>query len=415
MTMLLLILKEHIIFSRQDGHGGTITYHYYDSVTWVVAAVAVLWIAWLLIRRYRRLRALQRRPRGVNYRQLKRIVKIKDELSSQYLRAGLSNNIHAVGIGRLAPAGDYCIQVFVVDATQELWPGAGPATTLAGSFFRGIPLLLIQMARMGFLIDTAVDFAAGQYANGIRDQQAVIVGGISGANVNLTGQSGTIGYFCTRKSKLWRRKEVYLLSNSHVFVDLQNPKADDTELIVQPSPGERASNRPIGTLTNFSRLTFDGDTNEPNIIDAAICKLWDSQSHQPLIPLIGTVNGYVPQRDVEIGEAVRKCGRTTGYTEGRIFSIDLDIWIGYDRTRQSAFFKNQFLIEPASPAYSSFVDKGDSGSIVIDAGQRAIGLVFAGTSADQQTTGAQAQLVQGCGVVNPISEVLDRLKIELLI
>jgi hypothetical protein len=218
---------------------------------------------------------------------LKRIVKIKDELSSQYLRAGLSNNIHAVGIGRLAPAGDYCIQVFVVDATQELWPGAGPATTLAGSFFRGIPLLLIQMARMGFLIDTAVDFAAGQYVNGIRDQQAVIVGGISGANVNLTGQSGTIGYFCTRKSKLWRRKEVYLLSNSHVFVDLQNPKADDTELIVQPSPGERASNRPIGTLTNFSRLTFDGDTNEPNIIDAAICKLWDSQPHQPLIPLIG--------------------------------------------------------------------------------------------------------------------------------
>jgi hypothetical protein len=38
MTMLLLILKEHIIFSRSDGHGGTITYHYYDSVTWVVAA-----------------------------------------------------------------------------------------------------------------------------------------------------------------------------------------------------------------------------------------------------------------------------------------------------------------------------------------------------------------------------------------
>jgi hypothetical protein len=408
--MLLLILKEHIIFTRSDSRGGTIIYHYYDQVTWIVAAVAVVWIAWLLIRRYRRLRALRRRSRGVDYRRLKRIVKIKNELSSNYLRAGLSNNIHAVGIGRLAPGGDYCIQVFVVDATQELWPGAGPATTLQGSFFRGVPLLLFQMPLMGFLIDTAVE----PYANGIRDQQEVIIGGISGANVNLSGQSGTIGYFCTRKSKLRRRKEVCLLSNSHVFVDLQNPKADDTELIVQPSPGERGSNRPIGTLTNFSPLTFNGDTSEPNVIDAAICKLWESQPHQPLIPLIGKVNGYVPQRDVEVGEPARKCGRSTGYTEGCIFSIYLDIWISYDRTRQSAFFKDQFLIEP-SPAYPNFVSKGDSGSLVLDAGQQAIGLVFAGTSAGQPSTAAQVQVVEGCGVANPISEVLERLKIELLV
>src|SRR5215217_3589151 len=115
--MLLLILKEHIILARSDGRGGTIYYHYYDQVTWVVTALAVLWIVWLLIRRYRRLRALRRPPRGVDYKLLKRVVKIKDELSSNYLRAGLSNNIHAVGIGRLAPGGDYCIQVFVVDAT----------------------------------------------------------------------------------------------------------------------------------------------------------------------------------------------------------------------------------------------------------------------------------------------------------
>ena len=419
--MLLLILKAHIIYSHSDGRGGTIYYHYYDQVTWVVTVLAVLWIAWMLIRRYRRLRALRRPPRGVNYTLLKQIVKIKDELSSNYLRAGLSNNIHAVGIGRLAPGGDYCIQVFVVDATQELWPGVG-AATLAGSFFRGIPLVLIQMARMGFLVDNSSNLlpALGQYANGIRDQQEVIIGGISGANVHLSGQSGTIGYFCTRKSKLPRRKQIYLVSNSHVLVDLQNPKADDTELIVQPSPGERGSSRPIGKLTNFSPLKFDGDVNEPNVIDAAICTLWESQPYQRLIPLIGAVKGYVPQRDVEIGEAVQKFGRTTGYTQGCISSIYLDIWIYYDRTRQSAFFKNQFLIEPASPTYPNFVWKGDSGSLLVGVGEQApaVGLVFAGTSQDQQVppnTDNQVQIVEGCGVANPISEVLDRLKIELLI
>lgn len=415
--MLMLLLERHILWQRSDGRGGTIYYHYYDETTWVIAALALLWLIYLLIRRYRRLRALRRPPRGVNYRLLKRIAKIKNELSSSYLRAGFSNNIHAVGIG-LGVGGEYCIHVFVNDATQELWAGAG-ATTLPASY-RGVPLVLNQM-RPASLLDVSYDqlAALGPYAKGIRNQQDVIVGGISGANVNLTGQSGTIGYFCKRKTKFLPCNEVYLLSNSHVFVDLQNPKADDSDLIMQPSPGERGGSRPIGRLTNFSPLRFEGDTDEPNLIDAAIGKLWESQPHKPLIPCVGAVKGYVPQRDVEVGEAVLKFGRSTGYTEGRIFSIDLDIRIRYDRTGRSAFFKNQLLIEPASPAYPNFVAKGDSGSLLVDEEHRAIGLVFAGMSQQHQSTHGWSKnntpRIDGYGVANPISEVLDRLKIELLI
>ena len=127
---------------------------------------------------------------------------------------------------------------------------------------------------------------------------------------------------------------------------------------------------------------------------------------------------------------MRKFGRTTGYTEGRIFSIYLDIWIRYDRTGQSAFFQNQFLIEPALPGFSKFVSKGDSGSLVVDAEQHAIGLVFAGMSESQDSPHAlpnseatvridpatnKPKRIEGYGVANPISEVLDRLKIELLV
>src|SRR5258708_18897226 len=216
-----------------------------------------------------------------------------------------------------------------------------------------------------------------QAEDGIRDHQKVIVGGISGANTNLTGQSGTIGYFCTRKSRLPRRKEVHLMSISHVFADLRNAKVDDGDLIMQPSPGEAGSNRPIGTLVNFFALKFD-DISEPNHVDAAIARLWGPERHDPLIPLIGAVKGYVEKGDVEIGEAVRKFGRTTGYTEGRVFSIYLDIWIRYDRTGQSAFFQDQFLIEPALPEFTKFVAKGDSGSLVVDANQNGIWLIFAG-------------------------------------
>ena len=246
----------------------------------------------------------------------------------------------------------------------------------------------------------------------------------------MTGQSGTIGYFCTRKTRLPRRKEICLLSNSHVFADLRKAKVDDGDLIVQPSPGEPSSNRPIGTLVHYSALKLDGKISEPNRVDAAFAKLWAPLQHQPLIPLIGAIKGYVATNDIAIGEAVRKFGRTTGYTEGHVFSICLDIWIRYDRTGQSAFFQDQFLVEPARPRFNKFVSGGDSGSLLIDADQHAIGLVFAGmselpeslrssldTNAIAKTDPASEKLkkIEGYGVANPINEVLDRLKIDLLV
>lgn len=416
--MGLFIFDKHLIWSGPNADGGISFYYYYDAITWIVGGLALAWLTWVLVKRYLRARALRRPPRRADYKLLKRIIEIKNELSRRFLPLGVSTNIHAVGIGLLGA--QYCIQVFVNDANQELWTGSG-ATPLPGNY-RGIPLVLIEMPAAGFLSTTSFD----QYPNGIREHQEVIIGGISGANTNLTGQSGTIGYFCTRKSKFTRLKEVHLLSNSHVFADLQKAKVDDGDLIMQPSPGEPGSHRPIGTLVNFSTLKFEGDVTEPNHIDAAIAKLWAPQPHEALVPFIGAVKGYVPRKDIKIGEPARKFGRTTGYTEGCIFSIYLDIWVRYDRTRQSAFFENQLLIEPASPDFQKFVAKGDSGSLLVDAEQHAIGLIFGGMSdASKATqplpnTGAmqaidKPQRISGYGVANPISDVLERLKIELLV
>ncbi len=421
--MFILILEKHLLRSGPEG-----TWWYDDTVIWVTGVLVLALLVWFFVSRYLRARAFKRRPRRTNYRLLRRTARIKRELSSQYLRPGFSANIHAVGIGRLG-SGDYCIQVFLNDADDEVWAGSG-AAALPNSF-RGVPVVPIEMPMAGFLSDENPGSLGtwNKYPNGIRESQEVIIGGISGANTNLIGQSGTIGYFCTRRSKLPRRKEIHLLSNSHVFADLRKTRVDDSDLIMQPSPGEPASNRPIGTLVVFSALKFDGDTSEPNHVDAAVAKLWVSQRHNPVIPLIGAVKGYVEKKDVEIGEAARKFGRTTGYTEGQVFSIYLDIWIRYDRTGQSAFFQDQFLIEPALPNFTKFVSGGDSGSLLVDAKQHAIGLIFAGMSeaestrtlpnieaavrADQATD--KPKRIESYGVANPISEVLERLRIELVI
>ena len=428
--MLLFALEKHLMWFHQNADGGTSYYYYYDAITWIVGALALAWLIWFLVRRYRRARALRRPSQRTHFKLPKRIIRIKSDLSSRYLRPGFSGNIHAVGIGRLAGGNDYCIQVFVSDANEEIWLGAGVAAL--PNRYRGVPIVPIEMPMAGFLSDPAPGkaVASAPYPNGIREHQEVIIGGISGANTNLTGQSGTIGYFCTRKSKLRRRKEIHLLSNSHVFADLRKAKVDDTDLIMQPSPGEPANNRPIATLVNFSALKFETGIKDPNYIDAAIAKLWEPQPHNPVIPLIGAVKGYVMKQEIEVGEAVRKFGRTTGYTEGRIFSIYLDIWIRYDRTGQSAFFQNQFLIEPALPGYAKFVAKGDSGSLVVDEKQHAIGLIFGGMAELPESLASLAntdaagrvvvrtdklQRIESYGVANPISEVLDRLKIDLLI
>jgi len=418
--MLILILGRHLLWSGPEG-----TWWYDDAVTWITGALVLAWMVWFLVRRIRRARGLKRRSRHTNYRLLKRTARIKRELSSQYLRPGFSTNIHGVGIGMLA-GGDYCIHVFLNQADDELWAGSG-AATLPNSY-RGVTVVPIEMPAAAFLSAAGLGSieTAPKYPHGIREPQEVIIGGISGAHTNLTGQSGTIGYFCTLKSKLPRRKEIHMLSNSHVFADLRKPRVDATDLIMQPSPGEPASNRPIGTLINFSVLKFDGDMAKPNHVDAAVAKLWAPLAHKPLIPLIGAVKGYVATKDFEIGEAVRKFGRTTGYTEGHIFSVHLDIWIRYDRTGQSAFFQDQLLIEPDLPQFTKFVSGGDSGSLLVDAEQHAIGLIFAGRSElpVPSNTKAVAEIdrapdrpkrIESYGLANPISEVLDRLKIELLV
>jgi len=417
----IFALGQHILYTTTDGRGRVAVHYYYDAVTWVVLALTVAWVVWLLARPSLRARRLRRKPRRRDKRTLKRVANAKRKLSQIYLGLGFSANIHAVGVGLLGGRpGAYCIQVFVADAGAEMWAGAGaerpPAT------FRGVPVEIIETPAMVFMSEAASAETPPweRFTGGIREPQEVLVGGVSGANTNLSGESGTIGYFCTRRSRLRRPRDVYLLSNCHVFADLRKTRADEGDLIMHPSPGEAATGRPVAALVNFSALKFGGGTDDPNHVDAALAKLWGTQKHAPLIPFVGAVEGHVGKGEVELGEAARKCGRTTYYTEGRVLSINLDIRIGYDRTGQSAYFEDQILVEPAPP-HARFVAPGDSGSLVLDEGRHAIGLVFAGTSgprkpgAETDPAANEPRRVEGCGVANPIAEVLDRMKIELVV
>ena len=87
---------------------------------------------------------------------------------------------------------------------------------------------------------------------------------------------------------------------------------------------------------------------------------------------------------------IQKSGRTTGHTVGKIKDISATVKVNYDD--KVALFRNQILTTNISQG-------GDSGSLVLDMKAKAVGLLFAGSEV--------------VTIVNPISEVLRALDIEL--
>lgn len=392
---------------------------YNSTVTWIVAVLVLAWVLWIVVGRWRKTNAKRRTRAQSRDAALRKIVKTKDELSATWLRRGASRRIHGIGIGKLEN-GEFCIQIFLNSSDEEIF--ADPQGGDLPAEYKGVTIVPVAAPQAGFIAatDHYQQFSSEEYRRLIREKQDVIMGGISGANASLPGECGTIGYFCRKKSLFPRRSEIYLLSNSHVFADLRKRTVDEHDLIMQPSPGEPGPNRAIAALATLSHPSLENDTNLPNYVDAAIAKLWRQEPHKPVLPMIGTVTGFVEKGDVVVGEKVRKFGRTTGFTSGSVFSIYLDLWVKYDRTGESSFFKDQILVEPAA-AGQKFVDKGDSGSLLVDGDNNATGLIFAGANGAIEIkegpgagTDTYMKTVSSYGVANPISEVMKRLGIELL-
>jgi len=354
-----------------------------------------------------------------NLRGLKRAVSAKNDLTKKWLKKRKSANIHAIGVGKIVGSEDYCIQVFVEDANGEMLED--PPTQLLPSEYQNLPIVIYEMPRADFLT-----FSADE----ARQPHNILKGGISGANANLSGESGTIGYFfrpnfIDSAAHIFLKNHVYLLSNSHVFADLTKDTKDDSDLILQPSPGESAATKAVAELYDYTPIIFGGDVENPNFTDAAIAKLFGGQSRTAEIPRIGKITDFVRKEAVELRSKCQKFGRTTGYTSGEIFSIHLSIWVKYSAKGKEAFFKDQFLIIPEGG--SSFVKSGDSGSLVVDDENRAVGLIFAGAGektalqfADieqaidlENVIANQTPRIENYGVANSISDVMKEFKIKL--
>ncbi|HHV34774.1 MAG TPA: hypothetical protein GXX59_04250, partial [Syntrophomonadaceae bacterium] len=127
-----------------------------------------------------------------------------------------------------------------------------------------------------------------------------------------------------------------------------------------------------------------------NMVDCAVARPADPKDITPEIIEFGKVNGII---DPEPGMMVKKSGRTSGITEGKVTAIHVTLNVSMGHSSDVVRFQDQIMTEMKSLA-------GDSGSIVLDQENQVVGLLFAGSN---EFT-----------VVNPIQIVLDKLGVDLV-
>jgi hypothetical protein len=107
---------------------------------------------------------------------------------------------------------------------------------------------------------------------------------------------------------------------------------------------------------------------EDNLVDAAIAQPSESSDVSDQILEIGAIAGVA---EASLGMAVKKSGRTTGFTTGEISQVSVTVDVDYGAGR-TARFTDQLITGPMSQG-------GDSGSAVLDEQNRLVGLLFAGS------------------------------------
>ena len=186
------------------------------------------------------------------------------------------------------------------------------------------------------------------------------------------------------------KKQYFLLSNNHVLcnygiVPIGNPVIQ-TNSFKDPSTLDVVAN-----LSTFIPIVFSKKNDEfSNRVDAAIAELTSTELISKSAFRIGIIDGV---SNAKLNEPVRKVGAYSGLTEGNIFGIGSTIQIDYNEDKYIVY-KDQILINIEGTP-------GDSGSLVFNNDEEAIGLLIGGNVAGT------------IAYANDINIVLEKLNVEL--
>lgn len=208
--------------------------------------------------------------------------------------------------------------------------------------------------------------------------------------------AGTLGTFVQDRSK----GTIQILSNNHVLANENRAKIGDP--ILQPGKFDNGSDPSdaVAYLKTYVPLAW----GEVNVVDCAAAGIqgalaFDAASLDSQRKLSGGRTSAFTGP-----ETVFKIGRTTGLTKGTVTAIEVDnITVSY--AQGSALFDSQ--IEVQGLGTWPFASGGDSGSLVFDQDNLAVGIVFGGS-----LQGGENRM--GLAYVNPLDTVLNKLNVDLL-
>ena len=157
----------------------------------------------------------------------------------------------------------------------------------------------------------------------------------------------------------------YILSNNHVLANSNAGRIGDPILQPGAADGGRVPDDVIARLSRFVTIRFDGTAN---LVDAALAE-GPFQDLDREIYWIGYPKGV---RFLQgIGDIVQKTGRTTNYSTGRVTHMNATVNVNYGGGRM-ARMERQIVTTTMSAG-------GDSGSLLLDMDENAVGLLFAGS------------------------------------
>lgn len=203
----------------------------------------------------------------------------------------------------------------------------------------------------------------------LRQRIRPVQGGFSVGHHAVT--AGTIATACYDWNSFpGMPQQYYILSNNHVLANSNNASIGDP--ILQPGTFDGGSypQDMVGRLSRFIPIQFMTSTSAPlNYVDAAIAEVPFHLADREVYSI-----GYVKDLYEAPGldEILQKTGRTTNFTTGRVISVNATIDVNYGGGR-IARFARQILTTNMSAG-------GDSGSLVTDLRERAVGLLFAGSN-----------------------------------
>lgn len=189
-----------------------------------------------------------------------------------------------------------------------------------------------------------------------------------------------------------------ILSNNHILANISNGRDGRCALgdpIYQPGSYDGGTSKDIiGNLYRFVPIEYEtkgksGKKDAVNRVDAAVAQPVSPNDIAAEIIDVGQITGA---KKAEMNMKVKKSGRTSGVTSGKVRVLHTTLKVDMDENRY-AVFDDQVVTDMVSKP-------GDSGSLVLTEQGEAVGLLFAGSDRS--------------AIFTPIENVLSALDVTMV-